>query len=134
MNAKDYAHMDVKLDNILYREKDGKLFLIDFGLMSHHNQIYKNFAKFYFVWPPEFYKLAFQIRQLPQCPTINDVLIKFFSECVIYLRMAGNFRDQWENQVDYYFLAPSTAIYDTNKVDVYSLGMVLTAYAFSKLQ
>lgn len=56
LNNSGYYHLDIKPSNILYDDTSNKLYLIDFGLVTKHDDMYIDsiFKSLYRYFPPEF--------------------------------------------------------------------------------
>ena len=123
------VHQDIKLENIVYNSKQNKLYLIDFGLMTHKSQIYiKENAGFlnynYVAFPPEYkcymYPDSFAIFYKMFAKNFSRSFFAFIK------RIYKNYRADLK-------LLHSSKKYMPDKIDVYSLGMVLV-YLYQKFE
>jgi len=109
-----YVHQDIKSQNIVYNGKN--IYLIDFGLMIKKSELYKNdsFLKYtYLAFPPEFKRHYYGKNFIPEFfKNIGPTYLKFIK--IIY----PNYLRDLES-------LKSLASYPANKMDVYSLGMVI---------
>ena len=118
----NYVHQDIKLENIVF---DGvKLYMIDFGLMSHIDDVYQKpyFLNYdYLAFPPEYKRntnKALTFYEFEELFLKNFQSQRFLSfiKTKIYHTFHDDLRDLYKN--------PS---YPTNKIDIYSLGMVMAS-------
>lgn len=119
LTANGYVHQDVKLENLVYNGK--KMYLIDFGLMNRSSDIYKHrdiLEYDYMAYPPEFKRYLQKGRLLLRFK-------KNFEGTTLMSSIKEYYKDM---EKDLRSLADSPS-YPTEKIDVYSLGIVL-AYIY----
>jgi serine/threonine protein kinase len=141
----NYIHQDIKPGNILYNKKSKKLFLIDFGILTNSSHIYTHSNSYaliynYPYYPPE-YKLFnfngsfnkyynivlknYKFNFIIQNKNIN--LLKIIHEN-IGIDIVNNLKTVYDN------LNSSKKIFNPNKVDLFSIGIViLELYVWSGL-
>lgn len=110
------VHQDIKLENIVYDGK--KLYLIDFGLMDKTSGIYKNksFLKYeYLAFPPEYKRYVYDKNY--QSYFLNHLE----SKSIFYFIKKHIYPDYKEDLT----ILKEKPTYPTDKIDIYSLGMVL---------
>lgn len=109
-----YVHQDIKLQNIVYNGKN--IYLIDFGLMVKQTNLYKNdsFLKYtYLAFPPEFKRHYYGKDFIPQFfKNIGPTYLKFIK--IIYPNYLKDLK-----------ALKAHGTYPTDKMDIYSLGMVI---------
>ncbi len=110
----EYVHQDIKLENLVYNSK--KLYLIDFGLLTHFKDIQKNisFLKYdYIIFPPEYKRFVYHDKFVPY-------FLKNFNNSTI-LGFIKKIYPTWKDdlKIKNYEIYP-------DKIDIYSLGIVLT--------
>lgn len=113
LQTHDYVHMDIKVENLVYNGK--KLYLIDFGLMKHKSKIYGSLYEFdYPTDPPEFKRYLSKDRFVARFK-------KNFQGTNLLLHIGTYYKDM-EKDLKSLLSHPS---YPTDKIDVYSLGIVI---------
>lgn len=155
MESKQYAHVDIKPDNIVYNNETGKLSIIDFGLASKFNKLYVKdndyiFRHPYPYYPPEFQALgeffnmgnvAFDqnvtkqsLRFMQNMRNINDLIL---SRGRNYFWSDPKFLHEWDsignpNVKEFYEFLKTEKPLDkklaqnfVNRLDVYMLGVSL---------
>lgn len=108
-----YVHQDIKSQNIVYNGKN--IYLIDFGLMIKKSELYKNdsFLKYtYLAFPPEFKRNYYGQKFIPE----------FFKNLGPYLSFIKQIYPNYLKDLQALKAQPS---YPADKMDVYSLGMVI---------
>lgn len=114
----DYVHQDIKRENIVYNQNKNKLYLIDFGLMTHTNEIYQNhdFLNYdYLAFPPEYKESIYHKDFKPR-------FFRNFKGNKQLLQFIKTFYTNWKNDLKSLIENPS---YPTDKIDIYSLGIVI---------
>ena len=109
------VHQDIKLENIVYNGED--LYLIDYGLMTQRSIVYniKAFLTYdYIAFPPEYKRHEYGID-------FNIKFLKNFNGGSM-LTFIQTFYIDYKKDLLTLMDKPS---YPTNKIDIYSLGMVI---------
>lgn len=132
---KNYVHLDIKPDNMLYNNKS--VYLIDFGLMSYRKDIfqYKHILEHnYPYYPPEFKMYIYKNK------SFNKFLVRFMENFSYKFKINDNKTDIYsiiKYNIDYtkdlqetdFINLNKLSIQDlqsyTDKIDIYSLGIVL---------
>jgi serine/threonine protein kinase len=105
--------MDIKVENLVYNGK--KLYLIDFGLMKHESKVYKSLYEFdYPTDPPEFKRYLSKDKFIPRFK-------KNFEGSNLLVHISTYYKSM-EKDLKALLSHPS---YPTDKIDVYSLGIVI---------
>lgn len=116
LSKRKLVHQDIKLENIVF---DGtRIYLIDFGLMTNFSKVYQNmhFLRYrYMPFPPEYKRFAFG-------ETFKKNFASFANADAAFASFARNAYPDFERDLDSLNEKPT---YPRNKIDVYSLGMVL---------
>lgn len=119
LSSHGYVHQDIKLENIVYNGK--KMYLIDFGLMNRASDVYnhKDVLEYdYMAYPPEYKRYV-----------KKEGLLSRFKKNFEGTNLLGHIRNYYKDmEKDLKSLASSPS-YPTEKIDVYSLGIVL-AYIY----
>lgn len=135
LSKKKYVHLDIKPENILYNNK--KFFLIDFGLMCKKNEVYTHKHVLRHDYP--FYPPEFKMTTYPEMKTFNKEFVKNFSyQYHVYDRKRQedtrvSLHDNIISKTDYSIKEQESDLLrlnknktrEVNKIDVYSVGMVL---------
>jgi serine/threonine protein kinase len=112
----DYVHQDIKLENIVFNGKN--LYLIDFGLMVKKNDIYnhEDFLKYnYIPFPPEYQRYVYGADYI-------KYFMKTFNGNPEFLKSLKELYPNFQSDLNELKSGPS---YPTDKIDIYSLGMVM---------
>lgn len=152
LNNNNIVHHDLKLDNILFRSKDMKPIIIDFGISidmsnvnSKNNELLENYfyvdAPDYYIWPIEVHILNYILVNKPnytdkeylsqkQLRTLGD---KFVNQNVVLDNFSERFINKYLSQL-YKYIKPFSQITIPNlidkllstfkKWDVYSLNAI----------
>lgn len=108
----NYVHQDIKLENIVFNDK--KLYLIDFGLMTHSKDIYKHreFLTYDYVpFPPEYKHYAYKNK-------FEGYFYKNFYSEKLWAFIKSIYPDYKQDLLN-------IKTYPFDKIDIYSLGMVI---------
>lgn len=139
LSRKNYVHLDIKPENILYNKT--RFFLIDFGLMSPKDEVYTHshiLRHNYPFYPPEF-KMTVYKNDMNKF--VKEFLLNFryqykvnsgkpyFTEVDLYYQIKYRVGYTIKEQEDdlstlHNSIAQSHKEY-SDKIDVYSIGMVL---------
>jgi len=125
INEKGYTHSDIKSLNILFNTKELKYYLIDFGFVKKIDDMYSNsiYDQKYFAWPIdtilsyEFYNFTSLDSTRYESPSIDD------EELDMLMYLSRSYSDKRKE-----FLSHST-----NKLDVYSVGLVIESFLVNGL-
>lgn len=130
----NYIHQDIKPPNILYNKKTKKIYLIDFGILTYSQDIYKHNNSYvlkydYPYYPPE-YKL-FVNNKDSFIKYYNKVLKNFHFDFVIGNKHIDLLRIIYEDigvdvvdDLKKVYDNPKN-IFNPSKIDLYSLGIVI---------
>lgn len=146
INEKGYVHLDIKPDNILYYKN--QVYLIDFGLMSKKHEIFdmKHVLDHdYPFYPPEF-KMYIHGKT-----SFNKFISRFLENFSYHYKVGSKTEDVYNillNTIGYtkedqekdfislvrlYYQSSKNITNFTDKIDVYSLGIVFALlYSWSK--
>jgi serine/threonine protein kinase len=108
----DLVHQDIKLENIVYNNK--AIYLIDFGLMVKRSEIFKNstFLEYdYLAFPPEYKLAAFGADRFREFFHVPKIIKAYYKD--------------WKSDLETLASLKSTEYKKTDKIDIYSLGMVI---------
>lgn len=100
LNKKGLIHFDIKLDNILYDEKNNKFSLIDFGLMKKKEEIYTTnvlkhfFDKKYYYYPSELNIFSYMVFK--QSGDIKKELLNVTNAIIKFNRLYQSFKHNHE--------------------------------------
>ena len=81
LDKKRIFHRDMKLQNIVYNEKTGRLNIIDFGLMTNYSNFYKHNLKLHWSYPPEI-----ELVKPPVFENIVKLPIEYMHEYALYIQ------------------------------------------------
>lgn len=125
-----YAHLDIKPDNILFHKDH--IYLIDFGIAKKLNEIYKNtnHTQLYFdypYYPPEF-KLFnddnFEEFYIKYAKSLNRIVIIGNERVNYYEAIEKLFNINIRDEL-YALYKKKDRTYDPEKIDIFSVGIVL---------
>lgn len=134
MNRSGLAHIDLKPDNILIDPDTYKFNIIDFGLIDRYEDRYTNrmFQMSYIYWPPDTIVLGYD-----NVLDINDLsnYINGFQENFRYTNIPKILElTDFKIMIDMLYKTEQAKFFSFNRLDVYSLGIILLYFAVNILR